>query len=188
MRWYIRFCQPYVALDSSNNTDPNSVYHDFRAFTNDSRPDWYFESTVVMRYTARVGFLGYTPKVIRGMASAGRSAAIDNGLVYDVTNYLPHESPCCSITNWYTGSFHGHQFHVWRCFESFPGSRWHGYHEEAEFADHRQRRPCEAEGLLTRSVHYRESGQSPIRHHGVNHWLQIPRLNQLWFCTRSGRP
>ena len=41
-----------------------------------------------MRYTARVGFFGYTPKEVRNMASAGRSAAIYNGLVYDVTNYL----------------------------------------------------------------------------------------------------
>ena len=85
VRWYIRFCQP---ICRSNNTDPNSVYHDFRAFTNDSRPDRYFESMVVMRYTARVGFLGYTPKEVRNMASAGRSAAIYNGLVYDITNYL----------------------------------------------------------------------------------------------------
>jgi hypothetical protein len=87
VRWYNRF-NPYVALDSAKNTDPNSVYHDFRAFTNDCRADWYFESTVVMRYTARVGFLGYTPREIRNMASAGRSAAIYNGLVYNVTNYL----------------------------------------------------------------------------------------------------
>ena len=41
-----------------------------------------------MRYTARVGFLGYTPREIRSMASAGRSAAIYNGLVYDVVDYL----------------------------------------------------------------------------------------------------
>jgi len=34
---------PYVTLSSANDTDLNSVYHDFRAFTNDSRPDWYFE-------------------------------------------------------------------------------------------------------------------------------------------------
>src|SRR6202042_1905291 len=35
---------PYVTLDSSNNTDVNAQYHDFRAFTSDPRPDWYFES------------------------------------------------------------------------------------------------------------------------------------------------
>ena len=40
---------PYVTLDSSNNTDVNAQYHDFRAFTADSRPDWYFESMTQMR-------------------------------------------------------------------------------------------------------------------------------------------
>ena len=45
---------PYVVLSSQNNTNVNAQYHDFRAFTNDSRPDWYFEQMVVMRYTACV--------------------------------------------------------------------------------------------------------------------------------------
>ncbi|KAH6903325.1 chitin synthase 8 [Coprinopsis sp. MPI-PUGE-AT-0042] len=79
---------PYVKLDSKNNTDPNRFYHDFRAFTNDPRPDWYFQKMVQMRYTSRVGFLGYTPKEIRNLASTGRSVAIYNGLVYDLTTYL----------------------------------------------------------------------------------------------------
>ncbi|KAG6837153.1 hypothetical protein H0H93_013743 [Arthromyces matolae] len=79
---------PYVTLDSKNVTDPNAGYHDFRAFTNDSRPDWYFESMVRMRYAARRGFLGYTPKEIRNMANQGRSVGIYNGLIYDVTNYI----------------------------------------------------------------------------------------------------
>ncbi|KAF9001145.1 glycosyltransferase family 2 protein [Cyathus striatus] len=80
---------PYVILDSKNNTDPNAQYHDFRVFTNDSRPDWYFESMVQMRYSARVGFVGYTPKAIKSMAdSSGSSVAIYNGLVYDLTTYL----------------------------------------------------------------------------------------------------
>ncbi|KAF9231756.1 hypothetical protein BU15DRAFT_82008 [Melanogaster broomeanus] len=35
---------PWVQLNSANNTDVNAQYHDFRAITNDSRPDWYFES------------------------------------------------------------------------------------------------------------------------------------------------
>ena len=43
---------------------------------------------VVMRYTARVGFVGYTPKDVKSMASTGRSVAIYNGLVYDLTTYL----------------------------------------------------------------------------------------------------
>jgi chitin synthase len=42
----------------------------------------------VMRYTAHVGFVGYTPKDVQSMASTGRSVAIYNGLVYDVSGYL----------------------------------------------------------------------------------------------------
>ena len=79
---------PYVTLDSSNNTDVNSVYHDFRVFTNDSRPDWYFESMTLMRWNFRVGFVGYTPKEVKQMANSGRSVAIYNGLVYDLTDYI----------------------------------------------------------------------------------------------------
>jgi chitin synthase len=37
---------PWVTLDSTNTSDPNMNYHDFRAFTNDSRPDWYYEQMV----------------------------------------------------------------------------------------------------------------------------------------------
>ncbi|KAH9984858.1 glycosyltransferase family 2 protein [Russula vinacea] len=55
---------PYVILNFDNNTDPNAQYHDFR------------------------GFIGYTPKEIRNMASSGKSVGIYRGLVYDVTNYL----------------------------------------------------------------------------------------------------
>jgi chitin synthase len=53
-----------------------------------ARPDWYFESMVQMRYNTRVGFLGYTPRELRNMANAGRSVAIYNSLVYDVTPYI----------------------------------------------------------------------------------------------------
>lgn len=79
---------PYVTLDSRNNTDENAKYHDFRVFTNDSRPDWYFERMVEMRYQARVGFVGKTPKEIRNAASTGASIAVYNGLIYDVSTYL----------------------------------------------------------------------------------------------------
>ena len=79
---------PYVILDSKNNTDTNAQYHDFRVFTNDSRPDWYFEQMVQMRYHARVGFLGFTPKEINNLANTGHSVAIYNGMVYDLTTYL----------------------------------------------------------------------------------------------------
>ncbi|KXN87631.1 Chitin synthase 8 [Leucoagaricus sp. SymC.cos] len=79
---------PYVSLNSANKSDPNSQYHDFRVFTNDSRPDWYFESMVQMRYTSRVGFVGYTSKEIKSMAVTGSSLAVIDGLIYDMTTYL----------------------------------------------------------------------------------------------------
>ena len=52
---------------------------------------------VVMRYTARVGFVGYTPKDVQSMAATGRSVAIYNGLVYDLTTYLA--SPPAIVTS-----------------------------------------------------------------------------------------
>ena len=42
----------------------------------------------MMRYTARKGFVGYTPKEIQSMASGGRTVAVYNSLVYDLTTYL----------------------------------------------------------------------------------------------------
>ena len=66
---------PYVQLDSSNNTDPNAQYHDFRAWTTDPRPDWYFESMTVMRWNNRVGFVGYDTKELKNMANAKRTVA-----------------------------------------------------------------------------------------------------------------
>jgi hypothetical protein len=60
---------PYVTLDSSNNTDVNVQYHDSRAFTTDSRPDWYFESITQMCWNARVGYVGYTLKELKNTAN-----------------------------------------------------------------------------------------------------------------------
>jgi chitin synthase len=34
---------PWVTDSATNTTDVNAQYHDFRAYTNDSRPDWYYE-------------------------------------------------------------------------------------------------------------------------------------------------
>ncbi|KAF7347345.1 Glycosyltransferase family 2 protein [Mycena venus] len=79
---------PYVTFSTSNNTDNFAQYHDFRFFTNDSRPDWYFESMVQMRWLARRGFVGITPKEIRLKAQNGSSIGIYNGLVYDLTEYV----------------------------------------------------------------------------------------------------
>ncbi|KAH0831304.1 glycosyltransferase family 2 protein [Lanmaoa asiatica] len=79
---------PWVQLSSANTTDPNAQYHDFRAITNDSRPDWYFESMTIMRWNSRVGYMGYTPQEISSMANSGYSLGIYDGLIYDMTNYV----------------------------------------------------------------------------------------------------
>ncbi|PFH46960.1 glycosyltransferase family 2 protein [Amanita thiersii Skay4041] len=79
---------PFVTMNPKNITDLNMQYHDFRISTPDYRPDWYFERMVQMRYSSRVGFLGYTRKDIKSMANNGRSVGVYNGLIYDVTPYL----------------------------------------------------------------------------------------------------
>nr|XP_031861862.1 uncharacterized protein CI109_002691 [Kwoniella shandongensis]KAA5528934.1 hypothetical protein CI109_002691 [Kwoniella shandongensis] len=79
---------PYVTLDTTNTSDPFSQYHDFRASTNDSRPDWYAEMMIMMRHRFRVGFRGYTKKEIKSMASAGRAVAIYDGIVYELSTYI----------------------------------------------------------------------------------------------------
>ncbi|KAG1818874.1 glycosyltransferase family 2 protein [Suillus variegatus] len=81
---------PYVTLSSANDTDPNAIYHDFRAYTNDSRPDWYFESMTIMRWNNRVGYMGYTPQEISDMANSGYSLGIYNDLIYDLTPYVKY--------------------------------------------------------------------------------------------------
>ncbi|KAL0057598.1 hypothetical protein AAF712_015754, partial [Marasmius tenuissimus] len=48
---------PFVSFNPKNNLDPNALYHDFRSYTNDSRPNWYYEQMITMRYLARVGFV-----------------------------------------------------------------------------------------------------------------------------------
>jgi len=87
---------PWVSLNSRNNTDKNAIYHDFRSYTDDPRPDWYYQRMWIMRSIARKGFVGYTPKEIRSMAASGRSLAVYNGLVYDVTDYL--RTPPATLT------------------------------------------------------------------------------------------
>jgi chitin synthase len=79
---------PWVTLDSTNTTDPFMKYHDFRAFTNDSRPDWYSQMMVMLRHRFRVGFMGYTKKDIKNMVGTGRAITIIDGMVYEITTYI----------------------------------------------------------------------------------------------------
>ncbi|KAF8439408.1 hypothetical protein L210DRAFT_3673100 [Boletus edulis BED1] len=80
---------PWVQLSAANTTDPNAQYHDFRAVSNDSRPNWYFESMTIMHWNNRVGYMGYTPQEISSMANTnGHALGIYDGLIYDLTEYV----------------------------------------------------------------------------------------------------
>lgn len=71
-----------------SSTDTNYKYHDFRAFTNDSRPDWFFEQMMMLRANYKKGNIGYTPQYVSTLASKQEAIAILNGRVYDFTKYL----------------------------------------------------------------------------------------------------
>ncbi|KAF8856332.1 chitin synthase [Acephala macrosclerotiorum] len=71
-----------------STTDTNYKYHDFRAFTNDSRPDWFYEQMMYLRAGYKKGNVGYTAKYVGTLADKEESIAILNGRIYDFTKYL----------------------------------------------------------------------------------------------------
>ncbi|TQS39316.1 hypothetical protein Golomagni_00160 [Golovinomyces magnicellulatus] len=71
-----------------SSTDSNYKYHDFRSFTNDSRPDWFYEQMMLLRANFRRGSIGYTPNYVKKLAEKQVSIAILNDRVYDLTKYL----------------------------------------------------------------------------------------------------
>jgi chitin synthase len=85
---------PWVTLETTNVTDPNAVYHDFRAFTDDVRPDWYYESMILLRSNYRKGFMGYTTADVQKRAgmSTSRNTVIYNGDIYDMTGYITNNN------------------------------------------------------------------------------------------------
>lgn len=68
--------------------DLNADYHDFRYFTNDSRPDWYYERMREMRDSYKKGYIGYTPQYVKKLANKQQTIAIIGNGVYDMTTYL----------------------------------------------------------------------------------------------------
>jgi len=70
-----------------NSQDLNSKYHDFRYFTNDSRPDWFSEIMIMMKSEYKVGNIGYTSKYVAQLAAKQNWIAMLNGRVYDLTKY-----------------------------------------------------------------------------------------------------
>lgn len=65
-----------------------SKYHDFRYFTNDSRPDWFTEQMIMLKSNYKKGNIGYTTSYVKKMAEAGSSVAILDGRIYDLTDYI----------------------------------------------------------------------------------------------------
>jgi chitin synthase len=84
---------PYVTLDVTNTSDSNSIYHDFRYFGNDSRPDWYREQMEILRSRWRIGWMGFTKSDLKYMINTeNRLVAIYDEYVYDLTAYKNQNS------------------------------------------------------------------------------------------------
>ncbi|CAO3682868.1 hypothetical protein G6F70_002985 [Rhizopus microsporus] len=87
-----------IAMNTHINiTNSNAIYHDFRAFRSDYRPDWYYEQMVYLRTNYRLGFMGYdlvdiknqatSPVQIGGIRTTRRWAILHDN-VYDLTSYM----------------------------------------------------------------------------------------------------
>ncbi|PKY01607.1 chitin synthase E [Aspergillus campestris IBT 28561] len=68
--------------------DVNSRYHDFRHFTNDTRPDWFAEQMQMLKANYKKGYIGYTPEYMKSLAGKSKSISSIDGKVYDMTNYI----------------------------------------------------------------------------------------------------
>ena len=68
--------------------DINARYHDFRSFTNDSRPDWWWEQQYMLKKQYKVGYVGYKPQSLRSLAQKQNAIALLHGKIYDMTAYI----------------------------------------------------------------------------------------------------
>nr|XP_036583292.1 chitin synthase [Colletotrichum truncatum]KAF6792268.1 chitin synthase [Colletotrichum truncatum] len=88
----------HVTLDYKNTNmtgspqlatvDQNFRFHDFRSFTNDSRPDWYYERMTMLKASYKKGNIGYSPQYVKTLANKQQVIAILNSRVYDLTQYM----------------------------------------------------------------------------------------------------
>lgn len=82
------------SLLSTLDTDPNAKYHDFRYFTTDPRPDWFYEQMVMLKANYLKGYVGYSPGYMQKLAvKSSRSIGSINGKVYDLTEYITGGRP-----------------------------------------------------------------------------------------------
>uniref|UniRef100_A0A060T355 chitin synthase n=1 Tax=Blastobotrys adeninivorans TaxID=409370 RepID=A0A060T355_BLAAD len=80
---------PYLVWGGVNTSDSNGKYHDFRYFTNDSRPDWYLQKMQFLNKNYRKAYIGYTPEAIEKKASKDQAVVASlNGYVYDFSDYV----------------------------------------------------------------------------------------------------
>ncbi|KAK9368538.1 chitin synthase-domain-containing protein [Lipomyces kononenkoae] len=81
---------PSVTFDyaSDNTTDQNSIYHDFRYFTNDSRPDWYTEQMIMLRANFKKGDVAISTQYMQTLIKKGDVLASIHGSVFDLTTYV----------------------------------------------------------------------------------------------------
>ena len=74
---------------ANSEVEPNAKYHDFRYYTNDSRPDWWWEQQQVLRANYKKGDVGYTPQYVSTLArKKSYTIGIINDRVYDFTDYV----------------------------------------------------------------------------------------------------
>ncbi|KAK4191947.1 chitin synthase 8 [Podospora australis] len=81
------------AANVISSQDLNSRYHDFRHFTNDSRPDWFSQQMQKLRSNYKVGNIGYSAQYVRTLALKSQTIAILDGRVYDLTMYVQGGRP-----------------------------------------------------------------------------------------------
>ena len=74
---------------TQSGMDPNSVYHDFRYFQNDSRPDWFYEQMQYLKRDFKKGTVGYTSGYLQELANKKAQNIVNiHGNIYDLTKYI----------------------------------------------------------------------------------------------------
>ncbi|KKK18817.1 hypothetical protein ARAM_007342 [Aspergillus rambellii] len=73
---------------TSTSTDTNAQYHDFRYFTGDYRPDWFYEQLKMLKSNYFQGYVGYTMAYIKKLGDKSQSIGVIDGKVYDLTTYV----------------------------------------------------------------------------------------------------
>ncbi|KAJ3484585.1 hypothetical protein NLG97_g7020 [Lecanicillium saksenae] len=76
-----------------NTQDLNAKYHDFRYFTNDTRPDWYYEQMTMLRALFKKGNVGFTPQHVKKLSQKQQKIGIIGDRVYDLTTYMAGGRP-----------------------------------------------------------------------------------------------